>query len=714
MPTPCQTAAARIKKLPPLLINQLAAGEIVTRPASVVKELLENAIDAGATNIEIKVTQGGMGMIEVSDNGCGIHPDDMVMAVTRHATSKIADVANLQGIRTLGFRGEALASTAAVSRLTLSSSHDNSGIGRQLNVAGILEDTPILAPIVHNQGTTVLVKDLYFNVPARRGNLKSIATEFAHIESVVREVALVYADVNLTLYHDQKKRLVLPANSASTEMNDSDSLAGFNDNLEKGARLSLSRLEQALGSSIDAQVIPLYVDLEGLLGANFDAIDSDNLAKSDVEALDLGETDNFNNLPDQANTKDNYSDNSPLAGGHPSTIDSRSQLEGQVEEQEDMGQITAHITPHIEGWLWLLPKHSRDANALNPSLDNPPPQSLPKLIYVNGRLIKEPLIAGQIRQALQSVGMANSGYALYFQLPTPWLNLNVHPSKQRIKIHPLANIMAYLNYAIKTKLGVFATQSQLENNQISQPTKNISQLDSSYALANSHYNTTFNKATLLTGQVTEPSGVYELANQPLSPVNKTIKSADLSNSLFNNLSNNVSHNSDLAGVNYQDNASLLKISNSNDLTPQKSISDIENKTQHWPQLLNVINSNELTSHKNFQNTAGFDNASPLLLIFGRHQHFLIEHKTFIHLLACQKDDAADIDVNALLASPLSAETFTQDKLINNFVRQYSALMQSYVSGGGNVDTLYSLLNQHSLAVLNLDQLLKMMLTQTKG
>jgi len=123
---PDNPSNSRIKKLSPLLINQLAAGEVVTRPAAVVKELLENAIDAGASNIEIRITQGGMGMIEVLDNGTGIHPDDMVMAITRHATSKVADVANLHGITTLGFRGEALAATAAVSRLTLTSSHDAS------------------------------------------------------------------------------------------------------------------------------------------------------------------------------------------------------------------------------------------------------------------------------------------------------------------------------------------------------------------------------------------------------------------------------------------------------------------------------------------------------------------------------------------------------------------------------------------------------------
>lgn len=196
----------RIKKLPPLLVNQLAAGEVVTRPASVVKELIENAIDAGAKNIDIRITQGGMGVIEVSDDGCGIHPNDMIMAVTRFATSKIADVAHLQGIATLGFRGEALAATAAVSRLTLTSCSDDSGIGRELNVAGILDDTPKLTPVVHARGTMVTVRDLYFNVPARRGNLKSISTEYAHIEMVVKQLALVASDVSFNLWHNDKRR----------------------------------------------------------------------------------------------------------------------------------------------------------------------------------------------------------------------------------------------------------------------------------------------------------------------------------------------------------------------------------------------------------------------------------------------------------------------------------------------------------------------------
>ncbi|MGP9556771.1 DNA mismatch repair endonuclease MutL [Psychrobacter sp. AOP7-A1-24] len=348
----------RIKKLSPLLINQLAAGEVVTRPSAVVKELLENAIDAGATSIEVRITQGGMGLIEVVDNGVGIHPDDMIMAITRHATSKVADVANLHGITTLGFRGEALAAMAAVSRLSLTSSHDESGIGRQLQVAGVLDDTPKLLPVVHNRGTTIVVKDLYFNVPARRGNLKSIATEFGHIETIVREVALARADVALTLFHDNKQRLSLSASATS--------ISGNND-----SRLPLPRLEQATGMALTDNALAISIDLSSLVQSSVEYDDS-----------------NVNQAA-------------------------------------------------ISGWLWPLHYEKPD---------------LPKLIYVNGRLVKEALISNQIRQLAQGAQLAGMGYALYFDLPTQWLNINVHPSKQRIKISPLNNIMAHLGHTIRSQL----------------------------------------------------------------------------------------------------------------------------------------------------------------------------------------------------------------------------------------------------------------------
>ena len=380
---PDNPSNSRIKKLSPLLINQLAAGEVVTRPAAVVKELLENAIDAGATNIEIRITQGGMGMIEVVDNGTGIHPDDMVMAITRHATSKVADVANLHGITTLGFRGEALAATAAVSRLTLTSSHYDSGIGRQLQVAGVLDDVPKLLPVVHHRGTTITVKDLYFNVPARRGNLKSIATEFGHIETIVREVALARADVALTLFHDNKKRLSLSSSASSSTAMSANDNGNTNNSNNNAHRLPLSRLEQATGLPLTDNALEISIDLTSLM----------QLPKDYVN----------NNFGGQAS---------------------------------------------INGWLWL---------------SNGSQSAFPKLIYVNGRLVKEALISNQLRQLAQNSQLTGIGYALYFDLPTEWLNINVHPSKQRIKISPLNNIMAHLSHAIQAKLKTVATKQTIDS-----------------------------------------------------------------------------------------------------------------------------------------------------------------------------------------------------------------------------------------------------------
>ena len=426
---PDNPSNSRIKKLSPLLINQLAAGEVVTRPAAVVKELLENAIDAGASNIEIRITQGGMGMIEVLDNGTGIHPDDMVMAITRHATSKVADVANLHGITTLGFRGEALAATAAVSRLTLTSSHDDSGIGRQLQVAGVLDEVPKLVPVVHQRGTTITVKDLYFNVPARRGNLKSIATEFGHIETIVREVALVRADVTLTLFHDNKKRLSLSSRAMSA--NDNDNTNSSNNNAH---RLPLSRLEQATGLPLTDNALEISIDLTSLMQLPKDYVNS--------------------NFAGQAN---------------------------------------------INGWLWL----SNDSQS-----------TFPKLIYVNGRLVKEALISNQLRQLAQSAQLAGIGYALYFDLPTDWLNINVHPSKQRIKISPLNNIMAHLSHAIQAKLKAVATKQNINQtinsaDESSQVLDNHLSINNAFATVRQQTSSTIYSAK--SQQVQAPKQPYQLS-----------------------------------------------------------------------------------------------------------------------------------------------------------------------------------------------------------
>lgn len=198
----------RIAVLAPQLANQIAAGEVVERPASIVKELIENALDAGATQIEIRIEQGGSTLIEVSDNGSGIHPDDLPLALLRHATSKIHTAEQLAAIETLGFRGEALASIAAISRLSLSSSQRDDGVG--LEVWLERDTAPQVKPVAQPRGTRVVVRDLFYNVPARRKFLKTISTEFSHIEEVIRRVALFHFEVGFRLSHQNQVRLDLP------------------------------------------------------------------------------------------------------------------------------------------------------------------------------------------------------------------------------------------------------------------------------------------------------------------------------------------------------------------------------------------------------------------------------------------------------------------------------------------------------------------------
>jgi len=345
----------RIHKLSPLLINQIAAGEVVTRPASVVKELIENAIDANATHIRIDIEQGGLGLIQISDNGMGIHPDDMMLAVTRHATSKLANVSELVGIHSLGFRGEALASIAAISHLTLTSSHNDSGIGQQLSVSGSEVSQATIRPIVKHRGTCVSVRDLYFNVPGRRSHLKSIATEFAHIEQVVQRLAISFADVQIELYHQDKLRFSLTQSAQAPHQ----SLEGAS--LPFLPAFSLARLEQALNLPLADIAQPFYLSLQGL----------------------------------QAQTED----------------------------------LSAQVT----GWFFIAHKNN-----------------LPKLIYINHRLVSDLAISQAIQKVGRKLGIGidNSlqmGYALSFELPAEWINVNIHPSKQQVKIQPLTNILAWLS-----------------------------------------------------------------------------------------------------------------------------------------------------------------------------------------------------------------------------------------------------------------------------
>ena len=246
----------RIHTLNPALANQIAAGEVIERPASVVKELLENSIDAGATELIIRVEQGGSTLIEIMDNGRGIHAEDLPLAVMRHATSKIQPAEDLHAIVSLGFRGEALASIAAVSRLTLTSSQADDGIGYQVEVNGTAFDHQEIQAVAAPKGTHIRVQDLFFNVPARRKFLKKPGTEFGHIEEIVRRLALTHFDIRFVLEHNQSIKLNLP--------------------IADSGELRFQRVQQLLGRAFTENAYWMDVDsinmrLTGWLGHPSDA-----------------------------------------------------------------------------------------------------------------------------------------------------------------------------------------------------------------------------------------------------------------------------------------------------------------------------------------------------------------------------------------------------------------------------------------------------------
>jgi DNA mismatch repair protein MutL len=193
----------RIRQLPEQLVNQIAAGEVVERPASIVKELVENSLDAGATRIEIELEAGGAKLVRVRDNGHGIAADDLTLALSRHATSKIASLDDLESVATLGFRGEALPSMASVSRFALSSRAQDADQAWTIDAEDGRLSLP--RPAQHPVGTTVTVHDLFYNVPARRKFLRAERTEYGHIEELVRTQALAHPAVEFRLSHNGRE-----------------------------------------------------------------------------------------------------------------------------------------------------------------------------------------------------------------------------------------------------------------------------------------------------------------------------------------------------------------------------------------------------------------------------------------------------------------------------------------------------------------------------
>jgi len=231
----------KIQQLPSHLINQIAAGEVVERPASVLKELVENSLDAGASSIQVEIDSGGMKLIRVVDNGFGISKDELVMALSRHATSKIHSLDDLEAIASLGFRGEALPSIASVSYLSISSAVESAEYGWKIEA----RSESLAEPIRQQQpGTTIEVRDLFYNVPARKKFLRTERTEFVHIENLFKKLALSRPQVALRLLHNRKTIYQLAAAETDSE--------------------SQQRLAQICGSEFASSVVAIDLAVEGL------------------------------------------------------------------------------------------------------------------------------------------------------------------------------------------------------------------------------------------------------------------------------------------------------------------------------------------------------------------------------------------------------------------------------------------------------------------
>jgi len=308
-----------IKILSPRLANQIAAGEVVERPASVVKELVENALDAGSTRIDVDVEQGGCKLIRIRDDGCGISEPDLALALSRHATSKIESLEDLEHVGSLGFRGEALASISSVSRLALTSRPRDQEQAAKVEVEGRDMDAR-LAPAAHPVGTTVEVRDLFFNTPARRKFLRAEKTEFNHIDECLRRQALSRFGAGFTLRHNQKTVRSLPPASSPAEQ------------------------EQRIGALCGRQFI-------------------DNSVVVDVEATGL----------------------------------------------------------RLHGWV-ALPTFSRSQADL-------------QYFFVNGRVIRDRLVAHAIRQAYRDVLYNNRhpAFVLYLTVDPATVDVNVHPTKHEVR-----------------------------------------------------------------------------------------------------------------------------------------------------------------------------------------------------------------------------------------------------------------------------------------
>ncbi len=251
---------SKIQQLPNHLVNQIAAGEVVERPASVVKELVENSLDAGSTSIAIEIEAGGLKLIRIVDNGSGIEKEDIELALSRHATSKIFNLEDLEAINSLGFRGEALPSIASVSRLTVSSMTEHSEHGWKLEARSGQQLEPVSG---QQAGTTIEVRDLFYNVPARKKFLRTEKTEFKHIESLFKTLALSNPAVSMRLVHNQK-----PVYQLNTDAQHID---------------YQQRLSRLCGKEFASSLVTIDAQIEGLSLSGWVALPTFSRSQADMQ-----------------------------------------------------------------------------------------------------------------------------------------------------------------------------------------------------------------------------------------------------------------------------------------------------------------------------------------------------------------------------------------------------------------------------------------------
>ncbi|MBB6340144.1 DNA mismatch repair protein MutL [Pseudomonas fluvialis] len=341
------TELRRIQLLSPRLANQIAAGEVVERPASVAKELLENCLDAGATRIDVDVEQGGIKLLRVRDDGGGIPADDLPLALARHATSKIRDLQDLEAVNSLGFRGEALASISSVSRLTLTSRTPQASEAWQVETEGRDMEARV-QPAAHPVGTTVEVRDLFFNTPARRKFLRAEKTEFDHLQDVIKKLALARFDVAFHLRHNGKSVLALH------EANDAQARA--------------RRVGAVCGTAFLEQALPIEIERNGL---------------------------------------------------------------------------------RLWGWVGL-PTFSRSQADL-------------QYFYVNGRMVRDKLVAHAVRQAYRDVlyNGRHPTFVLFLEIDPAVVDVNVHPTKHEVRFRDSRMVHDFLYGTLHRALGEVRPEDQL-------------------------------------------------------------------------------------------------------------------------------------------------------------------------------------------------------------------------------------------------------------